>query len=74
MNISFDVNWMTSSFRIQNLELCKLIFEIENFNFYSTNISKICWNFAQNKIFEKSKMSSKIADILWNDYCHSNST
>ena len=37
---------------------------------FSTNFSKICCSFAQNKIFEKSKM----ADMLWNDCCHSNSS
>ena len=36
---------------------------------FSTNSSKICCRFAKNKIFEKSKMASKMAakmaDMLW---------
>ena len=31
----------------------------------STNFSKICCSFAQNKIFGKSKMAAKMADM----YC-----
>ena len=31
---------------------------------FSTNFSKICSRFAQNKIFEKSKMAAKMADML----------
>ena len=30
----------------------------------STNFSKICNSFAQNKILEKSKMATKMADML----------
>ena len=32
---------------------------------FSTNSGKICCSFAQNKIFEKSKMAAKMADMLW---------
>ena len=32
---------------------------------FSTNLSKICCSFAQNKIFEKSKIASKYGRI----YC-----
>ena len=32
---------------------------------FSTNSSKICCRFAKNKIFEKSKMAAKMADMLW---------
>ena len=31
---------------------------------FSTNYSKICCSFATNKIFEKSKMAAKKADML----------
>ena len=31
---------------------------------FSINFSKICCNFVQNKIFEKSKMAAKMADML----------
>ena len=31
---------------------------------FSTNSSKICCSFAKIKIFEKSKMAAKIADML----------
>ena len=31
---------------------------------FSTNSSKICRSFAKNKIFEKSKMAAKKADML----------
>ena len=31
---------------------------------FSTNFSKICCSFAQIKIFEKSKMAAKMADML----------
>ena len=31
---------------------------------FSTNFSKICCGFVQNKIFEKSKMVAKMADML----------
>ena len=31
---------------------------------FSTNSSKICCNFVKNKIFEKSKVAAKIADML----------
>ena len=31
---------------------------------FSINFSKICCNFAQNKIFEKSKRAAKMADML----------
>ena len=30
---------------------------------FSTNSSKICCSFAKNKIFEKSMMAAKIADL-----------
>ena len=30
---------------------------------FSTNFSKICCSFAQNKMFEKSKMVAKMVDI-----------
>ena len=30
----------------------------------------ICFIFAENKIFEKSKMAAKMADMLWNDRYH----
>ena len=30
----------------------------------STNSSKICYSFAKNKIFEKSKVAAKMADML----------
>ena len=41
---------------------------------FSTNFSKICCSFVQNKIFEKSKMAVKMADMLCNDCYHSNSS
>ena len=28
----------------------------------------------KKKIFEKSKMAAKMADMLWNDCCHGNSS
>ena len=31
---------------------------------FSTNSSKICYSFVKNKIFEKSKMAAKMADML----------
>ena len=31
---------------------------------YSTNSSKSCCSFAKKKIFEKSKMAAKMADML----------
>ena len=31
---------------------------------FSTNFSKICCSFAQNEIFEKSKMAAKKGDML----------
>ena len=31
---------------------------------FSTKSSKICCSFAKNKIFEKSKMAAKMADML----------
>ena len=31
---------------------------------FSTSFSKICCSFGQNKIFEKSKMAAKMADML----------
>ena len=31
---------------------------------FSTNFSKMCCSFAQNKISEKSKMAAKMADML----------
>ena len=31
---------------------------------FSTNLSKICCSFAQNKIFEKSKVAAKMTDML----------
>ena len=31
---------------------------------FSTNFSKICCSFAQNKFFEKSKIAAKMADML----------
>ena len=31
---------------------------------FSTNSSKVCCSFAKNKIFEKTKMAAKIADML----------
>ena len=31
---------------------------------FCTNFSKICSIFAQNNIFEKSKMAAKMADML----------
>ena len=34
---------------------------------FSTNFSSICCILAQNKVFEKSKMAAKMADMLWND-------
>ena len=37
---------------------------------FSTYFKKICSIFAENKIFEKSKM----ADMLWKDCYHSNSS
>ena len=30
---------------------------------FSTNSSKICYSFAKNKSFEKSKMAAKMADM-----------
>ena len=41
---------------------------------FSTNFSKICCSFAQNKIVEKSKMAAKMVDMLSNGCCHSNSS
>ena len=32
--------------------------------FFFTNSSKICCSFAKNKIFEKSKMAAKMANML----------
>ena len=31
---------------------------------FSANFSKICYNFSQNKNFEKSKVVAKMADML----------
>ena len=31
---------------------------------FSTNFSKSCCSFAKDKIFEKSKMAAKMADML----------
>ena len=31
---------------------------------FSTNSSRICCSFAENKIFEKTKMAAKMADML----------
>ena len=31
---------------------------------FSTNFSKNCCSFAQNKIFEKSKMAAKMSDMF----------
>ena len=31
---------------------------------FSTNVNKICCNFAQNKTSEKSRVAAKIADML----------
>ena len=31
---------------------------------FFTNSSKMCWSFAKTKIFEKSKMAAKMADML----------
>ena len=31
---------------------------------FFTNSSKLCYSFANNKIFEKSKMAAKMADML----------
>ena len=31
---------------------------------FSTNFKKICCSFTENKIFEKSKIAAKIADML----------
>ena len=39
---------------------------------FSTNSSKICCSFAKNRIFEKSKMAAKMADMLLSDCCHGN--
>ena len=33
---------------------------------------KICYSFTQNKIFEKSKMTAKMVDMLLNNCCHIN--
>ena len=41
---------------------------------FSTNFKKISRGFAENKIFEKSKMAAKMADMLWNNCYHSNSS
>ena len=41
---------------------------------FSTSLKKTCCSFAGNDIFEKSKMAVKMADMLWNDCCHSNSS
>ena len=41
---------------------------------FSPSSSKICCSSAKNKIFEKSKMAVKMADMLRNDYCHGNSS
>ena len=43
-------------------------------NLFSTNFRKIRWSFAENKIYEKSKMAAKMEDILWKGCCHSNSS
>ena len=32
---------------------------------FSTNFSKICCIFRENKNFEKSKIAAKMADMLW---------
>ena len=34
------------------------------------NFKKICCSFAENKYFERSKM----ADVLWNKWCHNNTS
>ena len=31
---------------------------------FSTDFSKICYSFAQNKMFEKSKMAAKMTNML----------
>ena len=31
---------------------------------FYTNASKICWSFAKNNFFEKTKMAAKMADML----------
>ena len=41
---------------------------------FSTNFKNIWCIFAENRIFEKSKMTGKMTDMLWNDCCHSNSS
>ena len=40
---------------------------------FSTNSRKVAAVFRKIKIFEKSKMAAKMADMLSNDCCHSNS-
>ena len=31
---------------------------------FSTNFKKICYSFAENRIFEKSKMAAKMSELL----------
>ena len=50
-----------SSFRFYSQLYSYLRLQIHEF---SINFSKICFSFVQNKIFEKSKMATKIADML----------
>ena len=40
---------------------------------FYTDFKNICCIFAENKIFENSVMAAKMADMLRNDCCHSNS-
>ena len=41
---------------------------------FTTIFSKMCCSFAQNKIFEKSKMAANIADMRRNDCCYGNNS
>ena len=41
---------------------------------FSINSSKICFSIAKNKIFEKSKMVARMADMLRSNCCNGNSS
>ena len=80
MSAPFDLNWMTSSFIMLHNYLCKLNFEIENYNFltkfvlissfrliiFPSEAANTCFLLisVKNKILEKSKMAAKMADML----------
>ena len=40
---------------------------------FSTKFKKICCNFAEKKVFEKSKMAAMMAYMLRNHCCNNNS-